>query len=461
MKKTNKLMAIVLTCVMAFSVLFSAQNVSAAEFSGTKAEVEALLKECYDNNPAKEKFVYGEDLEWEILNYARSGAVTEAQKKSYCDSVVKALQAEGRDSFAYASENAKVVLVLNAMKCDPTNVGGYNLVAPLKDEASATADMYGLMYTMTALYSTDANASFPAYVDKLITFQKKSGGFDGNDGDAYGEDPDSTAMAIQALAPYYNKDARVKTVVDAGLTYLVTCMDATTGAITNWGTPNSNSTAQVILALTSLGINPTEDSRFCQNGKNLITALQSFYMGNGKYGYKSTADTDAYSIGYASKQSIQAMIAYNRLLNGQTSFYDYSDLRQPAVYKYPILEGAAQTVDTTKDGTLSIRIDCPIEKFVGVEMDGVIVDPKYYTVTSGSTIVTFTSEYVKTLKAGGHAVTVNFTDGSATVNVEVKDVASDTAEVVKSPKTGESFPVAVCVMMVLAAGAVVYARKCA
>lgn len=458
MKKTNKLMAIVLTCVMAFSVLFSAQNVSAAEFSGTKAEMEALLKECYDNNPAKDKFVYGEGLEWEILNYARSGAVTEAQKKSYCDSVVKALQSSGKTRFDKVSENAKVVLVLNAMKCDPTNVGGYNLVAPLKDEASATADMYDLMYTMIALYSTDANASFPAYVDKLFTFQKESGGFDGYD---CGEDIDGTAMAIQALAPYYNKDDAVKTAVDGALNYLATCYDADLGTIHNFDfytqapTPNANTTAQGILALVSLGIDPTRDERFSGNGKDLIKGLQNFYCGNGQYGWKDASVANP----LATVQAFQAMIAYDRLLNGQTSFYDYSDLRQPAVYKYPVLEGAAQTVDTTKDGTLSIRIDCPMEKFVGVEMDGVIVDPKYYTVTSGSTIVTFTSEYVKTLKAGGHAVTVNFTDGSATVNVEVKDVASDTAEVVKSPKTGESFPVAVCVMMVLAAGAVVYARK--
>lgn len=457
MRKTNRLLAFVLTCVMVFGVLFGAQNVSAAEFSGTKAEVEALLKECYDNNPAKDKFVYGEGLEWEILNYARSGAVTEAQKKSYCDSVVKALQAEGRDSFQYASENAKVVLVLNAMKCDPTNVGGYNLLEPLKDESCADLTGNYLTVVMYALYSCDANVKCPTYVDALLASQDESGGFD----DGWGVGPDGTAMIIQALAPYYNKDDAVKTAVDGALNYLATCYDADLGTIHNFDfytqdpTPNANTTAQGILALVSLGIDPTRDERFSGNGKDLIKGLQNFYCGNGQYGWTNASVANS----LATVQAFQAMIAYDRMLNGQTAFYDMSDLRQPAVYKYPVLEGAAQTVDTTKDGTLSIRIDCPMEKFVGVEMDGVIVDPKYYTVTSGSTIVTFTSEYVKTLKAGGHAVTVNFTDGSATVNVEVKDVASDTAEVVKSPKTGESFPVAVCVMMVLAAGAVVYARK--
>ncbi|MDD6193483.1 MAG: terpene cyclase/mutase family protein [Lachnospiraceae bacterium] len=469
MRKTNKLMAIVLSCVMALSVLLGAQNVSAAEFSASKAEMEVLLKECYDSNPAEENFAYGN--EWHILNYARSGAVTEAQKKAYCDSVVETLKSSEKTSFDYASENAKVVLILNAMKCDPANMGGYNLVEPLKNEASATADMYGLMYAMLALYSTDANASFPAYVDKLLTFQKASGGFDGY---GFGEDPDSTAMAIQALAPFYNKDTRVKSAVDAGVTYLASQMDSGTGAIVSWGTPNSNSTAQVILALTGLGMNPTKDARFCANGKNLIQALYGFYCGKGEFGYDNATTANA----LASVQSVQAMIAYHRLLNGQTTFYDMSDLRQPAVHQYPVLEGASQTVDVTKEGTLSIRIDCPIEKFVGVEMDGVTVDPKYYTVTSGSTIVTFISDYVKTLKAGAHAVTVNFTDGSATVDVTVakknnnpakkpqtntttaqQGGTSGATQEVKSPKTGEEFPVAMCVMMVLMAGAVVYAGK--
>lgn len=471
MRKTNKLMANLLVCVMALSVLFSAQNVSAAEFGASKAETDALVKECYDNNPAKENFTYGN--EWNILNYARSGAVTDAQKKSYCDSVVKALQAEGRDSFQYASENAKVVLVLNAMKCDPTNVGGYNLLEPLKDESCADLTGNYLTVVMYALYSCDANVNCPSYVDALLASQDESGGF--NDG--WGVGPDGTAMIIQALAPYYNKDARVKTAVDAGLTYLVTCMDATTGAVTSWGTPNSNSTAQVILALTSLGINPAEDARFCQNGKNLVTALQSFYCGKGEFGYDNATMANA----LASVQSVQAVIAYNRLLHGQTAFYDMGDLRQPSVYQYPVLEGASQIVDVTEEGTLTIRIDCPVEKFVGVDMDGVTVDSKYYTVESGSTIVTFTADYVKTLSEGDHTVTVNFTDGVATVAVmaekskdsedtpttqdsqESQDTQLTTTEQqsVKSPKTGEKFPVAVCVMMVLLAGAAVCVKKSA
>ena len=472
MRKTNKLMANLLVCVMALSVLFSAQNVSAAEFGASKAETDALVKECYDNNPAKENFTYGN--EWNILNYARSGAVTDAQKQAYCDSVVETLTASAKTNFDYASENAKVVLVLNAMKCDPANVGGYNLVEPLKDEASVTADMYGLMYAMLALYSTDANANYPSYVDKLLSFQQASGGFDGY---GYGEDPDSTAMAIQALAPYYNKDARVKSAVDAGLTYLAAQVDPATGAIASWGTPNSNSTAQVILALASLGINPVKDARFCADGKTLVGALYGFYCGNGEFGYDNATTANA----LASVQSVQAMIAYNRLLHGQTAFYDMCDLRQPSVYEYPVLEGASQTVDATKEGTLTIRIDCPIEKFVGVEMDGVTVDPKYYIVESGSTIVTFTADYVKTLSEGDHTVAVNFTDGVATVAVmvekskdaedtpktqdsqESQDTQLTTTEqqAVKSPKTGEKFPVAVCVMMVLLAGAAVCVKKSA
>lgn len=457
MRKTNKLMAMILTCVMAFSVLFGAQNVSAAEFSGTKAEVEALLKECYDNNPVKETFVYG--YEWQIMNYARCGVVTEEQKQSYFHSVAAYLREKNLTCFPSVGENAKVALALYAMNCDPKNVEGYNLIEPCLDASKATVSVYTLSPVMLAVYNAGETEKLAEYKDAMARFYDTEAGAWGyvSGGRAWA-DKDGTAMAIQALAPFYGKDAEVKEAVDRGIAYLVADLDTETGAVTSWGSANACTTAYGVIGITACGMNPVKDETLCKDGKNLISGLQTFYCGKGRYKCYTTEGTQPDDI--SSEQCTMAMIAYNRLINGQTAFFDFSDLRQPAVYKYPVLEGASQTVDTTKDGTLSIRIDCPMEKFVGVEMDGVMVDPKYYTVKSGSTIVTFTSEYVKTLKAGAHAVTVNFTDGSATVNVEVKDASSAvTTQTVKSPKTGDKFPVAVIAVLLLTLGSAACIKK--
>ena len=87
-------------------------------------------------------------------------------------------------------------------------------------------------------------------------------------------DVDLTAMAVQALAPYYNseetyeitryKKQETKTVrqaVDAALTCLSESQ-RDDGGFVSWNMNNSESCCQVIVALCSLGIDPCGDSRF-------------------------------------------------------------------------------------------------------------------------------------------------------------------------------------------------------
>ena len=81
-------------------------------------------------------------------------------------------------------------------------------------------------------------------------------------------------MAIQSLAPYYDKDEKVKASVDRGLNWL--SKPKSDGGYSSWGSINSESIAQVIVALTSLGIDPHNDPRFVKNGNSVVDALLSF-----------------------------------------------------------------------------------------------------------------------------------------------------------------------------------------
>ena len=63
-----------------------------------------------------------------------------------------------------------------------------------------------------------------------------------------------TAMAIQALAPYYKTNETVKAAVDKALEAL-SALQRSDGGFGSWGTVNSESCAQVIVALTALGSN--------------------------------------------------------------------------------------------------------------------------------------------------------------------------------------------------------------
>lgn len=131
----------------------------------------------------------------------------------------------------------------------------------------------------------------------------------------------------------------------------------------------------------------------------------------------------------------------------------------PAQVTYDILDGAGSSWTQNTDGSLAIRGSGEVSKFREVKVDGVTVDPVNYTVTEGSTIITFKPEYLKSLSAGNHSFELVWTDGTAATNFTVAENADQSA---KSPKTGEDFSMALCtaLLMVSCAGlAGIFAKR--
>ena len=131
----------------------------------------------------------------------------------------------------------------------------------------------------------------------------------------------------------------------------------------------------------------------------------------------------------------------------------------PVQVMYDILDGAGSSWTQNTDGSLAIRGSGEISKFREVKVDGVTVDPVNYTVTEGSTIITFKPEYLKSLSAGNHSFELVWTDGTAATNFTVAENADQSA---KSPKTGEDFSMALCtaLLMVSCAGlAGIFAKR--
>ena len=118
----------------------------------------------------------------------------------------------------------------------------------------------------------------------------------------------------------------------------------------------------------------------------------------------------------------------------------------PAQVTYDILDGAGSSWTQNTDGSLAIRGSGEISKFREVKVDGVTVDPVNYTVTEGSTIITFKPEYLKSLSAGNHSFELVWTDGTAATNFTVAENADQSA---KSPKTGEDFSMALCTVLLM------------
>lgn len=111
---------------------------------------------------------------------------------------------------------------------------------------------------------------------------------------------------------------------------------------------------------------------------------------------------------------------------------------------------------------LSFTSDAEFADFIRVDLDGATLDAKYYTVESGSTIVTLNADYVATLAIGEHTLDIVSQNGTATarftINTADKSAANDNA---KSAKTGDNSNIALWLAIVLAGGGALTATRLA
>ena len=292
--------------------------------------------------------------EWMALGLARSGRTV---PEGYYDAVVKYVKdnidSNGRLDKNKATENARIILALTAIGKDVTNVDGHDLLAGLNEMSYLSKQgINGAIFTLIALDSHSYTPAGDVTRDKLVQVildaQISSDG--GWSLDGKNADVDMTAMAIQALAAYYKSNSSAKKAVDKGLSWL-SSVQQNDGGFTSWGAANSESCAQVIVALTALGIDPAKDSRFIKNGVSVLDALCGFAVNGG--GFKHLA-TETSANGMATEQGFYALVAYYRLLNGQSSLYDMTDVK---------LEGvkAEKPVNDTDKPDDATNTDTPVD----------------------------------------------------------------------------------------------------
>ena len=77
-----------------------------------------------------------------------------------------------------------------------------------------------------------------------------------------------------------------------------------------------------------------------------------------------------------------------------------------------------------KNKGVTIKADGDFSKFAGVSVDGTEIAKEHYTAAAGSTIITLKPEYLKTLTAGKHTVTIRFTDGLAQTTLTIQEEGS-------------------------------------
>lgn len=288
--------------------------------------------------------------EWRVLGLARAGKNTDEFAEGYYSSLVSYVKENGSAKLdsRKSTENSRVILALSAIGKDATDVAGYNLLEPLADYDFVTwQGLNGPVFALIAFdtYSYEIPTASEGVTqttrENLISYildsQLENGGWTFFGSTA---DPDMTGMAIQALAPYYNKNADVKNAVDKALDVLSSSQQDN-GGFASWGTVNVESCAQVLTALSSLGINADTDERFIKNGNTLVDAIMEFSVENGFAHVKDGGYNQM-----ATEQAYYALVSYNRVKNGKTSLYDMSDAKN-LMY------------DVNGDGVLNI-VDCTL-----------------------------------------------------------------------------------------------------
>ena len=266
--------------------------------------------------------------EWNIFSILRSGATIEQGKlDKYYESVVKQLNTSSKNM--RVTDLARVALALEAMGKNPTDVGGFNVLEAIYNHKDMMTDssncpIFGLLALDGRNYEIPKNAKWSRkdLVEQILKFQKASGGFGLSlDNDTTGID--MTGMALQALAPYYDNSAypEVKPAVDKALKHFKDNITINAGFL-DMGSENSCTTAQVLTAVSALNIDPTvKENGFVQNGNNMISNLHTYKKDAG-FAWQATMQGQE----MATQQVTYALVAYQRMAEGQTRLYDFTDV---------------------------------------------------------------------------------------------------------------------------------------
>ena len=114
-------------------------------------------------------------------------------------------------------------------------------------------------------------------------------------------------------------------------------------------------------------------------------------------------------------------------------------LKKAPVAKPEMIEGTNQSVEQGKAAVF--KSSAELGDFIKVLIDGVEISGDNYTLTEGSTIVTLSGEFIKTLSAGTHTISIVSTTGSADTEFNVVNSSSQeepgTPAQTTEPKTSE------------------------
>lgn len=210
--------------------------------------------------------------EWAIKGLVESGVeIEKSYIDSYYDNVRAATKSEkGILADTNYTEYARITIALCAIGKDPKNVEGYNLVKPLDNyekvlSQGENAVAFALIASNTAEVKLNNEEK---YIDILVT------NLNSRKDNLTAKGMDYTAMSLQGLSFYIDRNEIKDLVTETA--------DALSKLQQDDGSyKNCETTAECILALTSIGIDPFTDEKFIKGDNSLADGLMQFKSGKG------------------------------------------------------------------------------------------------------------------------------------------------------------------------------------
>ena len=294
-----------------FLCLFITGSVSAADANEAADIAEGIIayklkSENVDSvqslieGPLAEKA--GASSEWYAIALSQWGeydfsAYTKALSRYISDKEIRSATTREKYALAFIAGGYEHPFIAEALENSPGEQGIMSYI-------------YGL-HIINNGYTSEKNTA-KKLIDEIIALINPDGGWSIN-----GEisDVDVTAMTLQALAPYCDNDEKLKEIAENAVD-LLSKRQLENGDFSSYGVPNCESTAQVIIALSALGIT-AEDERFIKNGNNLFNGIKGYMLPDGSFSHEKEKEFSD----LATVQAFSACVAYERMLSGKTPFY--------------------------------------------------------------------------------------------------------------------------------------------
>ncbi len=287
-------------CLILVFVLAVATVCTPPGFAATQEQIDEAYRASrdflYENVEPSPGFYNGE---WTIYALARGNyPMSKAFIKKYTDKVeAELIEKNGVLHRRNYNPYATIILIYNTMGLDPTDVAGYDLVRKSGDtykdkdgDIKFCVEWRGIFGNVWWLRAMDSgNHSFPKakneekqvtrakLVVTLLNMQLDSGAWSLSEI----PDTDTTAMVIESLAPYMSAKKtgdkglaeRVTGAINKGLKWLEAKQNYAGDYNSFGGHGTAETTAQIICALTAVGINPNTDERFMRGGHSVVDGL--------------------------------------------------------------------------------------------------------------------------------------------------------------------------------------------